>query len=110
MCGLPGGIDYFLLALVKLKLIASLTEKRINVLLNLVIRWPFQLLSMYVIFLNFAIGNFSSVPWQLQSLMILAIVSHGFNAVYYARKVTGNYFIKMQAIDKEKAAKYVTGE
>ena len=37
-CGLPGGIDYGLLALVKFGVIEKLTEKKINRLLNLVVR------------------------------------------------------------------------
>lgn len=40
ICGLPGGIDYYLLTLVKLGTIAPSTEKRINRLLNTWIRAP----------------------------------------------------------------------
>ena len=40
LCGLPGGIDYYLLTLNKYGLINRLTEKRINVNLNMWIRLP----------------------------------------------------------------------
>ena len=52
MCGLPGGIDYFLLVLVKYELINKITEKNINRWLNLIIRMPGMLLCDLYILIN----------------------------------------------------------
>ena len=40
MCGLPGGLDYVLLAGVKWGWVEKMTEKRLNMWLQTAIRWP----------------------------------------------------------------------
>ncbi len=52
MTGLPGGITYLLLVLVRYDYIESITEKRISTYLNLWIRMPFILLFASIILLN----------------------------------------------------------
>ena len=98
MCGIPGGVDYLLLALQKSNSRCApsrLVQKRISALMNLLLRWPLMLLSSYMFvvgWLNGTLGKVSShalVPW----MMLLAVVLHTANAAYYAHKVIGNYHV-----------------
>jgi len=92
MCGIPGGIDYFLLFLVKYNIINKITEKNLNRWLNLIIRWPIMFMTSYIFMINFYkldVNIYSSI------LMILAMLLHGLNAIYYCDKVIGNYHINL---------------
>ncbi len=103
MCGVPGGIDYFLLTLVKYECIQKLTEKRINRWLNLVVRWPLMLLSVYLILVGFGHGKFKDLENSVQFMVILGGVLHSMNAVYYCDKVVGNYHVSNKLTEpKEK--------
>ncbi len=84
MNGLPGGIDYLLLILVKIGKIKSIEEKRINTYLNNYIRAPGILILIGFIVPALEISIASS----------FCIFSSFFNAVYYAREVGVNYGIK----------------
>jgi len=90
MCGIPGGIDYFMLFLVKLNKLNKMTEKKVNRFLNLLIRWPFMFLCFYIFIVNVIKFNVVTdyVIW-----MILAFALHLTNAVYYCDKVIGNYYL-----------------
>ena len=91
MCGVPGGIDYFLLFLVKRNYLNKLTEKKINRFLNLLLRWPFMFLSAYIFLINVVHNNVAS---NYMPIMLIGIFLHSFNAVYYCDKVIGNYYLK----------------
>jgi hypothetical protein len=86
MCGLPGGIDYLLLALVKYKLMDSITEKGINVYLNMWIRLPGILFTCFVTYINIIIGNTDNV---LVACWIVFL--NAFNGIYFATRVVKNY-------------------
>lgn len=70
MCGIPGGLDYLMLTLVKLGWMDGMTEKFYNRWLNLVVRWPLQLLVTYIGLLNYAHGNVDFAP----KYMLVSIV------------------------------------
>lgn len=91
MCGIPGGIDYFLLVLVKYNLINKMTEKFINRYLNLLIRWPIMFLASYIFFINVYHLN---VDIRFLPIMILGMSLHCYNAIYYCDKVIGNYYLR----------------
>ena len=57
MCGLPGAIDFTLLAGVKYGVVDRVTEKRVNSLLNLMIRFPLQLLASYAFCVGWSNGT-----------------------------------------------------
>ena len=100
MCGLPGGIDYFLLILVKLKFLAPMWEKRLNRFLNLVIRYPLQFLCSYICLLNMYLGNVNGGVFTC-FCMVLALSLHYLNALYYCDKVVGNYHVKLLETNKK---------
>ncbi len=92
MCGIPGGIDYFMLFLVKLNLLDKMNEKFINRYLNLIIRWPIMFLSSYLLVLNIYHQK-CNISYLI--FMILAMLLHCYNAIYYCDKVIGNYYLRV---------------
>ena len=100
MCGIPGGVDYFLLALQKSNARCApsrLVQKRISALMNLLLRWPLMLLSSYMFFVGWTNGTLDIVVpnnllW-MPFVMLIGVVLHTANAAYYAHKVIGNYQI-----------------
>jgi len=88
MCGLPGGIDYFLLYLTKKNIIERITEKRINVNLNMWIRVPGIL---YGNFLSYFLLDFNSISSFNKFTIILLLFLNIFNSIYFAIEVVKNY-------------------
>ena len=94
MCGVPGGIDYLLLAGVKLKLVDRMFEKWVNRYLNLLLRWPMMFLSSYFVALNIMKGQCApGVSTATKALMFVAVVAHFANAAFYCDKVIGNFHV-----------------
>ena len=102
MCGLPGAIDYALLAGVKYGVVDRVMEKRVNSVLNLIIRFPLQLLASYAFCVGWSNGTLSKTTemggerW-VQIAMSIAVALHTFNAAYYCQKVIGNYHVVVAA-------------
>ena len=91
LCGLPGGIDYFLLFLYKMKKIDKMTEKHINVYLNNWIRLP------GVIYCS-ALMNYGYMNGFIEISRPLYLIGQFltvFNAIYFAQRVTLNYSSNM---------------
>lgn len=95
MCGLPGGIDYALLILVKRKLIEPITEKRVNRYLNLLIRFPIQMFLAYIVISSHFNGNEAFQQFSYPTLAIIVACSalQLLNCIYYTMKVIENYAI-----------------
>ena len=96
MCGFPGGLDYLLLCLVKYNYIDKLTEKYINRWLNLLIRMPVQMLSLYLLFVNY---YHDKIQWNY--FIFIATFLHTVNSVYYCNKVVGNYHISYNSYNSK---------
>ena len=102
MCGLPGAIDFALLAGVKYGVVDRVTEKRVNSLLNLMIRFPLQLLASYAFCVGWSNGTLAKTTdiggesW-VQIAMSIGVVLHTLNAAYYCQKVIGNYHVVVAA-------------
>ena len=80
--------NYLLLCLVKYNYIDKLTEKYVNRWLNLLIRMPLQMLSFYLLFVNYYHGK---IQWNYY--IFIATLLHTVNSIYYCNKVVGNYHI-----------------
>eukprot|EP00941_MAST-03F_sp_MAST-3F-sp1_P003275 g3275.t1 len=94
--GLPGGVDYFLLAAVKGGAMHPMTEKRINCSINTWIRGPgitfFSTIATMCWF-------YPSPDTKAEDVMPLLVFVPSFfvvnfNGQYYAQRVIGNYYIK----------------
>ena len=96
--GLPGAIDYFLLAMVKSGKLAPIVEKRINCSINTWLRSPG--ISGFVVLATCAyIGAEKFDPesskhfppaWLFVPMMFLVF----FNGQFYAQRVIGNYYVR----------------
>lgn len=87
--GLPGGIDYFLLLLVKYGYLDRLTEKRINSKLNIYIRSPFIIIGAYMIYIQW---YYQVIQYSIYSIM-LVIAALFWNAQYFTERVVYNWGI-----------------
>ena len=86
VCGLPGGVDYALLFLVKLGKLSKAREKSINRFLNMWIRLPGILSFVPFAYCCYAVGRTSVGP----GLLTLQAVLNSFNAIYFADRVVAN--------------------
>lgn len=76
MNGVPGGIDYMLLTLVKHGLMNSMTEKRLNTMLNMVIRFP-GMVWRFPSFSNDLIDDVPSVSQTIVAYVMFICKWHG---------------------------------
>eukprot|EP01134_Creolimax_fragrantissima_P003607 CFRG3607T1 len=90
MNGVPGGIDYVLLTLVKHKIISPLTEKSINSYLNIMIRLPGMIIVTYQMLLMKLHNKLPNNPWI--TLIAIVVLECG-NAIYFCQRVVGNWHV-----------------
>lgn len=97
--GLPGAIDYAMLAAVKAGRMASMTEKRVNCSINTWLRGP-GITTFCVLTAVCWLQPPSSLtmmegqrvaPWYV---VLVAEMVVFYNAQYYAQRVIGNYYIR----------------
>ena len=94
--GFPGGIDYALLAMVKRGWVSSMTEKRINLSINVWIgprhynfaSWPTSWLQSSEWLGEGAEGDSASMGFRSSPLLV-------FNGQYHGMLVIGNYYIRI---------------
>lgn len=92
MSGLPGGIDYVLLTLVKCRFIPDTTEKRVNFFLNLCLRMPGLLI---VSSFSYAGLVHSGISGPLFALSTLCFSLNIWNGVYFCHRVVRSYYYSL---------------
>ena len=107
--GLPGGIDYFLLAAVKAGRLSSFTEKRINCSINTWLRSPGILSFVFLVLFCWLKPYPGTPPEDIMPgwLFVICFAVIGFNSQYYAQRVIGNYYIKKAQEYSKKGLKNV---
>lgn len=98
--GLPGGLDYLMLVMVKWGWIKSIDEKRLNSLIQTWIRAPGCLYHALFVW----IGYVSDLDWCLEHsylpaflvrpALFIVIATYFWNAMFFQRRVVENYAIK----------------
>jgi len=93
VCGLPGGLDYILLVLVKHDMIHKLTEKKWNARINVWMRSPgcFACVAVMYMILRYDTGSICEDHLFEGTLIALLVL---FNGQYYMQVVVGNTFRK----------------
>ena len=95
--GLPGGIDYFLLGLIKVKMLEPMKEKRINANLNTWLRAPGILMTTILLFASLRAGVHLKPGQAPTSAPVWAIVMQlilpPYNALYYGKQAVANYAV-----------------
>lgn len=89
ICGLPGGLDYVMLALVKHKMMHPLTEKKYNARINVWLRSPGLLFCAFSIWV--------AAPRPISAGLLLGALVVALNGQYYMQMVVGNTFIKTRS-------------
>jgi len=92
ICGLPGGIDYAMLAAVKEGLLASRDEKVWNARIQVWMRSPGILLASYAMFLT---SKYAHARGPSKVLPYLLFLLASFNGQYYMQKVVANTAFKV---------------
>lgn len=106
ICGLPGGIDYLLLVLVKQRIIKPLTEKKYNRILNLWCRTPFLIATSTFFFLKYHLDRTN--PEKDSSALIggmrgFCILLNAWNGIYFMDRVVGNFYVVSEKLKGEYA-------
>mmetsp|Transcript_20928 Transcript_20928/g.53006 ORF Transcript_20928/g.53006 Transcript_20928/m.53006 type:complete len:266 (-) Transcript_20928:832-1629(-) len=89
LTGLPGGIDYILLTLVKLGHIRSLTEKRANVFIQVWFRMPFLVWIIGIYYVNYLQPDTLLTRW-----CIPCAVSVAWNGIFFMHHTLAAYYTK----------------
>ena len=97
VCGLPGGIDYYLLFCVKMGWMQKITEKKFNRLLNMWVRVPGILSFAPLAYACWSEGRALVPGW----LLVVQALLNGFNAIYFADRVVANCAL---AVEKAKTS------
>lgn len=97
ICGLPGGLDYLMLAGVKHGYIEKISEKRINRWLNVWIRGPGCIAGACLVWINW----FSAVhiPGTIKGAVILLAFTNG---QYYSRRVIASWAIHEERLKESR--------
>ena len=90
LTGLPGGLDYLLLFLVRNNIIDKMIEKKINRGLNLWIRCPGCIATVVLIFIN---SNKLSYIESIGSYILIIAVY--WNGIYFMEQTVSNYAIEI---------------
>ena len=94
VCGLPGGIDYFLLFLVKIEKLTKLDEKRANRVLNMWVRLP-----GIVSFIPFAwVAHLSGRSHVPGTVLALQAALNAVNGIYFADRVVANCALSVERL------------
>ena len=87
--GLPGGIDYFMLTLVKHGLVPPLQQKRVCACLNVYLRGPFIVIGVFIVYMGLTYDHI-----MLPTPIALCVAGlSGFNSLYYTKQSIANYAI-----------------
>ena len=90
LSGLPGGIDYCMLALVKNGVVEKQTEKRVNSAINTWMRTPFGVIGAYILFQVALYKHETLTTGEVVSMLTVAGLVL-WNALYFGRRVVENY-------------------
>lgn len=93
LTGLPGGIDYFLLFMVRNNWLEKMTEKKINNVLNLWLRCPGALYSSNLILL-YTSNNHQNYSYFMIITSFLIYLTVYWNGIYYMNRVVVDYNTK----------------
>jgi hypothetical protein len=90
VCGIPGGLDYFMLVRVKEGLMKPLEEKRINTLMNVWCRCPFLVSTVVLTFIQL---HMHQPPWHIVCLRVFCCMINWWNGLYFMERVVSNYYV-----------------
>ena len=90
MCGVPGGVDYLLLFLVKHSWMAPLEEKRIATIINVWFRAPWLVSVACFGYIQFFIDN---TPLHIFLFRCFLLMLAAWNGLFFMERVVGNFHV-----------------
>lgn len=87
--GLPGGLDYFVLGLVKLGYVDKMTEKRLNANQNVWLRNPGILTAVILLYQSQVYGT-CQAPFFF---VLLQLTLPAYNGIYYCKQAVANFSV-----------------
>jgi len=87
VCGIPGCVDYFILAMQRIQKISNLNQKRISVNLNMWFRLPGILFAIGIAYNSFIHSDYNVPSWAL----IVQLVFLPTNVIFYAKQSIISY-------------------
>lgn len=95
ICGVPGGYDYFMLVLVKNKVMKPLTEKRRNNTVQVWVRAVALNITVCLVYVQCQIQrlNGTVIPTHLYIIRALLMGITYWNGNYFMERVCGNYYV-----------------
>lgn len=87
--GLPGGIDYFVLGLIKVGISDKMTQKRLSSNLNVWVRAPGILSATFILYQSVLYGLVAAPWWTIA----LQLTLPAYNALYYSKQSVANYSV-----------------
>lgn len=94
--GLPGGIDYLLLFMVRNNIIDRMIEKKVNLYINLWLRCPGCISTVSLIICEIVNTN-TLLYYQLVSSIIITCTIY-WNGIYFMEKVVSNYALELKKL------------
>ena len=95
LTGIPGGLDYVMLTLVKTGFIDRLIEKKWNVVIQTWFRMPLLIFGASIFYVNYIVH-------QLSHWSILCGMLAYWNGIYYQHDTLSNYYSKHYHLVKQK--------
>ncbi len=96
LSGVPGGIDYVLLVLVKQGYMGKLTEKKWNSTINTWLRGPAMSIYACLAYVCWSSGKLTPTGldrfWYHDMCLIVAAGLHFYNGQHYAQEAVGGYY------------------
>jgi hypothetical protein len=87
ICGIPGGVDYTILALQKMGLATRLNQKRISAYMNAWVRTPGVLMGVGITYALFVNGDCTPPTWVMVTQLVFMVL----NVSYYSKQSAINY-------------------
>jgi hypothetical protein len=101
ICGLPGGIDYLMLILVKHNYMSSLKEKELNNLINTWLRMPGIMFGAMTLYFRW---TYQMLPFSTLNITAILII-YCWNGIYFQDRIAYNYGYVMGKISITKEDK-----
>ena len=95
LTGLPGGIDYLMLLLVKMGKMDSIVEKKYNTYLNLYLRMPGLLITSALTWAGMCYSYDLFDPWQWRAACFVC-VANAWNGIFFCHRVVASFYTKKQ--------------
>lgn len=108
--GLPGGLDYLMLVLVKARVMESMTEKKWNTVIQTWVRAPGCLFHALFVWLalrdetlhQWVLNHSYLPPWGVYFACFVVMTTYYWNAMYFQQRVAQNYAVR-QSIESNKS-------